>query len=118
IKEMADMTSEAAEAVAQDVRGAVAEAVKAWAETHAEAARKQVVSGQLPQAEELYLRMLALGSDGGQEMSRFFDDRYGRSVGGATPAGQAGEGQEQKSPSPPATAPDQGERKPVSVKPK
>ncbi|MBI3178252.1 MAG: hypothetical protein HYZ27_01240 [Deltaproteobacteria bacterium] len=81
VKEMSEVTADAAEAVAQEVRTAVAEAARTWAETFADGARKQVLGGQMPQAEELYLRMLALGNDGGEELSRFFADRYGRTVG-------------------------------------
>ncbi len=81
VKAMSDVTAEAAEAVAQEVRTAVAEAARSWADSFAEGARKQVFGGQLPLAEELYLRMLALGNDGGDELARFFADRYGRTVG-------------------------------------
>jgi len=80
VKSMGDLVAEAAEALAEEVRLAVAESVREWIARYEEQARSRVLAGQMPQAEELYLKELALGVGQSQPLSEFFADRYGRSV--------------------------------------
>ncbi|MEE8408856.1 MAG: tetratricopeptide repeat protein [Myxococcota bacterium] len=80
IKSMSTLTAEAAEALAREIERDVAESVEAWAKRLEEQARKRVLEGQLPQAEELYLKLLALGADRSNELKKFFGNRYGRDV--------------------------------------
>jgi len=79
-KSMTTLVAEAAESVAEDVRKAVADGVSVWAQRYQKEAEKRVLGGQMPQAEELYLKLLALGAEGGDGMRKFFNDRYGRRV--------------------------------------
>jgi hypothetical protein len=79
-KPLSDLTAEAAEGVAEEVRRAVAETAKDWAKSFEEQAQKRILAGQMPQAEELYLKELALGASASKELKSFFDERYGRNV--------------------------------------
>jgi tetratricopeptide (TPR) repeat protein len=80
VEPMAVLIARAAEAVADEIEADVERTVQGWAEAYARKAHEQVLSGQLPQAEELYLKLLALGVPGRGEMRAFFEERYGKPV--------------------------------------
>jgi hypothetical protein len=80
VKGMGELGAEAAEGVAEELRRSVNDAAKEWAKSYEVAAQKRIIAGQLPQAEELYLKELALGAAATTELKSFFDERYGRSV--------------------------------------
>ena len=80
-KSVSALAAEAAEGVAQEVQASVAAAVTKWAADYEAQARERVVNGSMALAEETYLKLLALGAEGSENLSRFFDDRYGRPVG-------------------------------------
>ena len=79
-KALSELAADAAEGVAEEVRRAVNETAKEWVKSFEEQAQKRILAGQMPQAEELYLKELALGASGGKELKSFFEERYGRSV--------------------------------------
>lgn len=76
---MPELIAEAAAGVAKDVTATLAESVAKWSEDNRQEARKKALEGQLPQAEELYLRLLALGIEDDAQLEAFFEKRYGRS---------------------------------------
>ena len=80
IKTIEELRKETENGVATEVRVAVAEAVRAWADTYGNRAKTYVRGGQLPRAEEQYLRVMALGVSGGQDVQDYFMRRYGQNV--------------------------------------
>jgi tetratricopeptide (TPR) repeat protein len=78
-KAMDAVVAGASAAVSREVGAAVGAAVEGWTKRFEEDAAKQVLAGRLLEAEELYLKLLALGV-GSKGVSQFFDRRYGRSV--------------------------------------
>ncbi len=81
VKEMPELVAEAGGLVSAELRKGVSAAVAQWSRADSELARKRVLEGQLPQAEELYLRLIALGATDDPNLGKFFRDRYGRAVG-------------------------------------
>ncbi len=75
---LAKVMANATVAVSRKVADAVAGAVSEWSHKYAAEAKQQVVAGRMPQAEELYLKMLALGASSDADLTSFFIKRYGR----------------------------------------
>lgn len=80
-KPMPEVIGEAAAKLTADLRAAVAAAVKAWSEEDAKQARDKAAEGARAEAEELYLRQIALGDTEDTDVNAFFQDRYGKPVG-------------------------------------
>ncbi|MBI5507397.1 MAG: tetratricopeptide repeat protein [Deltaproteobacteria bacterium] len=80
VKPLSDLLAEAAEGVAEEVRKGVGDTVKDWAARYEQQAQKRILAGQMPQAEELYLKEMALGAGPSKELAHFFEERYGRGV--------------------------------------
>lgn len=76
---MDELISNATKALANEVEMAIQNIVEEWTQDFVQQAAKRIRVGQMPQAEEIYLRMLALGSDN-NVVSKFFEDRYGLGV--------------------------------------
>lgn len=81
VKALEAVRQDAASAVANELRAAVAAAVASWSTQYGKVAQERFREGMMPQAEEEYLRLLALGVGASEGMDRFFNDRYGKSVG-------------------------------------
>jgi tetratricopeptide (TPR) repeat protein len=79
-KTMPALLADASAAVSREVGNAVAGAVEGWSKRYEEEAAKQVLAGRLPEAEEIYLKLLALGAGSSKAVSQYFQQRYGRSV--------------------------------------
>lgn len=77
---LATLMTQAIEALSGEIGQAVAHAVTSWSEGLAKQARDQVSAGLMPEAEESYLKRLALGAQGDRELRGFFLRRYGTSV--------------------------------------
>jgi hypothetical protein len=80
-KPLDELLGSASENVSAEVKAAVATAVVDWSASYAEEARQKVLEGRLPQAEELFLRRLALGVQEDQQLAKFFTERYGKTTG-------------------------------------
>jgi hypothetical protein len=79
-KSIAELVASVVERAASDLGRVTQDAVATWTAADGDEARKRVLEGQLPQAEELYLKRLALGADDDPKMRAFFQDRYGKSL--------------------------------------
>lgn len=81
VKEMDALRREAADQVAAAVRQGVGDAVALWSQEFQKEAGRNFREGNIPQAEEQYLKLLALGGRPDEVMARFFGQRYGASIG-------------------------------------
>ncbi len=77
---LATVMANATVGVSREVGNAVAAAVTAWSKAFLDQAREQVLAGHLPEAEELYLKILALGVEPDSEVLSFFSRRYGSGI--------------------------------------
>jgi hypothetical protein len=80
VEPIAKLVAQATVDVSREVTAAVSAAVGGWTKQNEEQARAHVLAGQMPQAEEAYLKLMALGAPASEEMRGFFDKRYGRSA--------------------------------------
>lgn len=79
-KSMESLHAEAVRRVSEEGARALAAAIKRWTIEDAQIARQRVLEGRLPEAEERYLRLVALGIDDDPQLLTFFKDRYGRDL--------------------------------------
>ena len=92
-RSMDDMLTEAGNQTTLRVQEALTAAIQQWTADEAELARKRVQEGRLPEAEELYLRLIALGATDDPNLKAFFRDRYGKDVAEVMQILAAGMGQ-------------------------
>lgn len=80
VESMSALFARAAQAVTDEIKAGVEGAIRGWAEEYETCAQEEVVSGRPLQAEELYLKLLALGAPGSETVDTFFEERYGTPV--------------------------------------
>lgn len=77
-RSMDDLYSELATKIQTTVREALGVAAKVWSKDAIRKAGQRTLQGQMPEAEQLYLGVLALGAEPPAAARTFFSDRYGQ----------------------------------------
>jgi hypothetical protein len=81
IKPIEAVRQDALKQLSRELSASIEKAVAKWGGIDAEKARQKMLVGDLAEAEELYLGLVALGFQQDAGMRRFFKERYGKASG-------------------------------------
>jgi hypothetical protein len=80
VRPLEELMQEATEALTKKISLALDESIATWVSDVKKQAQMRVNEGQLPQAEELYLKLLLWGAGDDDELKTFFRNRYGQTL--------------------------------------
>ena len=80
VRPLDDVLQEATDALTKKIREALNASIETWVADIKGQAQMRVNEGQMPQAEELYLKLLLWGAGDDEELKTFFRNRYGQTL--------------------------------------